>query len=520
MGERRMSIVFSSQFDDLVEYNSSFDRGVLRVCYVGKNRNNSFISKETMERCIDSIYNCPIVCRYDRDSDMIGAHDVDVVSTKDGDLRLVNVTHPVGVIPESAKYWWEEIVEDSGAIHEYLCTDALLWKRQEAYEKIKRDGITDESMEINILDGHMQDGVYVIDRFEFTAFCLLGDAEPCFESASLTTFSRKDFKAQLDEMMREFKESIFQMRTSNEDGIYTENEPEGGEEKLDEKKNLMAQYGFVEDMLDFKLEDFSLEELTAKFEEMKTQNPEQPAGSEPDSDIGGDESQHFALAEQFREDLIGALSAEKVDTCFGEMSRYWYVDYDNEASEVYCYDQSDWNLYGFTYSMDGDNVVIDFASKKRMKFAIVAFDEGSQASPMASIFALVSEKYAENDSGWANKYQEAESKLDSMESEIGALRKFKQDIETEEAKQEREELFAQFTDLNGVEAFEELRESCDQYSMSDLEEKCFAIRGRAQSAKFSLSKSTEKTPKLHVMRHDDKPGDEPYGGIFVEYGVK
>ena len=57
-----------------------------------------------------------------------------------------------------------------------------------------------------------------------------------------------------------------------------------------------------------------------------------------------------------------------------------------------------------------------------------------------------------------------------MESEIGALRKFKQDIETEEAKQEREELFAQFTDLNGVEAFEELRESCDQYSMSDLEE--------------------------------------------------
>lgn len=52
MSERTMRIVFSSGISNLVEKNSSFDSGVLRVAYTGKNRNNSFISKETYERCI------------------------------------------------------------------------------------------------------------------------------------------------------------------------------------------------------------------------------------------------------------------------------------------------------------------------------------------------------------------------------------------------------------------------------------------------------------------------------------
>ena len=47
MSERTMRIVFSSGISNLVEKNSSFDSGVLRVAYTGKNRNNSFISKET-----------------------------------------------------------------------------------------------------------------------------------------------------------------------------------------------------------------------------------------------------------------------------------------------------------------------------------------------------------------------------------------------------------------------------------------------------------------------------------------
>ena len=509
MSERNMSIVFSSGISALTECNSSFDSGILRVCYTGKNRNNSFISKDTFERCISSIYNCPIVCRYDRDTDMIGSHDMELVSDGDGGMRIVNVTHPVGVVPESAKYWWEEIEDESG-VHEYLCVDVLLWKRQEAYKKIKEDGITDESMEISVKEGEMVDGVYVIKRFEFTAFCLLGTAQPCYESASLEVFSRDDFKAQLAEMMQEFKQSFRFATAQADDDTHPQIYSEGGEEVLEQKKALAAEYGFDIDKLDFSVEDLTVEELREKFEVMKSAqtNPAQePAPAEPEN---------FALEGPFRDELYGALEAEKVETPWGMDSRYWFWDYDREISEVYATDATDWNLYGFPYSMDGDHVVVDFAGKKRMKLSLVPFDEGSQSSPISGMFAKVVEKYTANDTQWAEKYQTASDTISSMETELGSLRQFKTDIEGAKAKGERDEVFAQFEDLVGVEAFENLKEHSMEYSKEDLEEKCYAIRGRnsAVTAKFSLE---QKTPKLPVEKKSVEP--EPYGGVFTEYGI-
>ena len=108
-----MKITYSSSVEKLCEVNSSFDAGVLKVAYVGKNRNGSSISKEAFERSMSTIYNCPIVCNYNRERDEIGSHDVEIVM-KDGSARIVNITQPVGVIPESAKYWWECFEDDSG----------------------------------------------------------------------------------------------------------------------------------------------------------------------------------------------------------------------------------------------------------------------------------------------------------------------------------------------------------------------------------------------------------------------
>ena len=52
--------------------NPSFDKGIMRVAYTGRNPNNSFISRETFEKCIGTIYNVPVVAHYDRDTDTIG----------------------------------------------------------------------------------------------------------------------------------------------------------------------------------------------------------------------------------------------------------------------------------------------------------------------------------------------------------------------------------------------------------------------------------------------------------------
>lgn len=509
---RNMNITFSSGISDLVEYNSSFDTGVLRVAYTGKNRNNSFIAKNTFERCMKSIYNCPVVCRYDRDTDEIGSHDMEVVSTKDGDLKLVYLTQPVGVVPESARTWWMEFEEDDGAIHEYLCTDVLLWKRQEAYQKIKDDGITDESMEITVKDGQMKDGVFVIDDFEFTAFCLLGTAEPCYESAALTVFSKDDFRSEFDEMLRDLKEATQMMQLSDEICINTN--LKGGTIQLD-KHELMSQYGLTEDMIDFNLDDFSVEELAEKFEEIKATQNAEPDTSEPTHN-----PENFALAEQFREELVNALSTETVETCFGEMARYWYVDYDAEAGMVYCYDGEDWKLYGLPFSMNGDNVVIDFNGKKRMKFAIVEFDEGEQPAPFANVFSYVENVFKENDSTWSEKYSVATNEMTEIKAEVEELRQFKTGIETQQRNEAIDSLFAKFeAQLGDNESYRELKESHENFSIEEIEEKCYAMIGRAQALNFSFErKDTQGAPKLVVERKDAKT-EEPYGGLFTKYGI-
>lgn len=507
---------YSSSLSSLCEINSSFDTGILRIAYVGKNRNGRFISKSTFEKCMDTIYNCPIVCNYDRETDSIGGHDMELVTDKDGNMKIVNVTTPVGVIPESSKHFWSTVEEEDGTTHEYLCADVLIWKRQEAYKKIKEDGITSHSMELTVRDGSMQDGVYVINDFEFTAFCLLGDDhEPCFESSALSLFSYDELKSQMSQMMADLKESISDIAPNTGDND-TNNDftMEGGEEVLDEKLALVAEYGFDIEKLEFSVEDIELDALRERLDAMKAEfeKDDDPVADPADIEQPVDDH-NFELEGQLREEIYNALSAETVECSWGQMQRYCFIDYDREACEVYCYDTSDWKMYGFAYSMNGDNVVIDFACKKRKKFSIVDFDEGEQVSPIANVFENISNRYSENDAAWSEKYEAAENKITSLEGEVETLKQFKAGIEAERLSNARDEVFAKFEDLVGIEEFDLLRDNCAEYELAALEEKCFAIRGRNNVvAKFTAE---PKQPKIMVVR--EEADDDGYGGLFTKY---
>lgn len=492
-------MTYSSSLSSLCEINSSFDTGVLRIAYTGKNRNGSSISKEAFEKSIKTMYNCPIVCNYDRETDSIGGHDMELVSSKDGDLKIVNCTMPVGVIPESSKYSWEIVEEADGVQHEYLCAEVLIWKRQEAYQKIKDNGTVAQSMEITIKDGEMNDGVFEIYDFEFTAFCLLGDDhEPCFESSAMGLFSLDTLKVQMEEMMSELKETYSLISPHSEVEDKFDIPTEGGEKVLNEKIALIAEYGHEVSALEFSIEELSFEELREKLEAMKVE----PA------------TERFELNSQICEEIRYAVEAEMIERPWGKMPRYSVVDHDAESMMVYCFDADDhWKLFGFAFSMNGDNVVIDFESKKRMKFAIVDFDEGEQVMPFDKVFEEIAAQFTANDTQWSEKYQTASDTIETMNNELGSLRQFKADTEAAAAEVAREEIFAQFEDLAGVEEFESLRENCAEFELKALEEKCYAIRGRNSSvAKFAKK---PEAPKLKVERTE--PEDRAYGGLFEKY---
>lgn len=508
MQSMNISYEFSEKIiSDIVEVNSSFASGSLKVMYVGSNRNGSSISKEAVERALPTLANVPIVCHWDHEVGEIGGHDVEAVRDQNGLLRLRNLTEPCGVVPEHAKFRFEQCEDENGDLHEYLVIDGvLLWKRQDVYNHIVNDldGKVKHSMEISVFDGDKNDfGVFDIRDFEFTALCLLENCEPCFQGSELELFSAKNFKIQMEEMMSELKETYYLISPRSE-VVDTFNIPtEGGEKVLDEKLALVAEYGYEVDTLDFSIEELSIDELREKFEALKAEHVEEPAVEEK-----------FELNSQICEEIRYAVEAEMIERPWGKMPRYCVFDHDAETMMVYCFDADDhWKLYGFSFSMNGDNVVIDFESKKRMKLAIVEFNEGEQDMPFDRTFEDISAQYTANDTQWSEKYQTASDTIETMNTELCSLRQFKADTEAAAAEVAREEIFAQFEDLVGVEEFDTLRENCAEFELNTLEEKCYAIRGRLNS----VAKFTKKTdaPKLKVERAE--PEDRVYGGLFEKY---
>lgn len=476
-------------------FNSSFDQGSLKVLYTGPNRNHTVISREAVEAALPSLYNIPIVAHYDPSINQIGGHDTEVRIRADGKAELHALTVPCGVVPEHAAFSFREDEDEYGNTHEYLVIDGvLLWKREDVYRHIAEDldGRVEHSMEIGVMDGAFDEsnGMYEIKSFEFQALCLLERDEPCFEGSVLELFSLSDFRARLAEMMEDFKQSYSMVPSEREDD---RNHSEEGGETLEETMEPIA----VEEEI---VPVVAVEEAVEAAEPAETYAAHEEA-AEADADVEEapaaedasveEAAETYALDSDICNELCRVMSEEKIEQPWGLCVRYFVIDFDQELGEVYVQDCSDWLLYGFRYFMNGDRAVVDFASKHRVKYAIVPFDDGDPDQG-ASVFSQIAAQFA---------------------SQIDALRAFKAETERKENEAARLAVFASFRDLDGVEAFETLKQDDSMCDIELLKEKCYAIRGKiSEVVTFSAAPSSIKLP---VERKTY--AEEPYGGVVTKY---
>lgn len=211
--------------------NAEFSPVKIRVAYVGKNRNKRCISKCVMDSMIPSLYNVPIVGHWREDAGNFGEHDVEIIKSGNK-IEVKDLTRPYGVVPSDAEVWYEDIKEDDGTEHTYLCCTGLLWTARypEAAKIISES--SNQSMEIRVYektDWPDGDG-YDITKAEFSALCILGRSEdpdenmtPCFESASIEGYS---FKTEFDEMIKH-------LRPGEETAALNTDTPEGVEDHSD-----------------------------------------------------------------------------------------------------------------------------------------------------------------------------------------------------------------------------------------------------------------------------------------------
>ncbi len=207
--------------------NPGISKCEVKVCYLGKNRNGSYINKETAEKMASTLPGAPIVGAYKKDIEDFGDHG-EVIHIEDGRIEFSCKTMPYGFVAPDAKCWFQKFTDTDAfgneIVRDYLMTQGYLWTQQyeEAMSCIEEG--KGQSMELNpeTMDGHwaMDDktGIefFIINEAVITKLCILGDdVEPCFEGASVTapeiskefTFN-EDFANTLFTMMNELKDAL------------------------------------------------------------------------------------------------------------------------------------------------------------------------------------------------------------------------------------------------------------------------------------------------------------------------
>ena len=509
----------------ICEVNRSFDKGVLRIAYHGKNRNGTRISKEVFEAALPSLANVPVVTHYLRKTDELGGHDMELVTGDDGKMYMVYVTEPVGVVPSSPNCWWEEVEETNGDVHEYLHVEVLLWKRQEAYKLIKESGVVGQSMEITINDGHDSDDAYDIDSFIFTALCLLGDKhEPCFESASLNVFGLSSFAAQYQEMLNEFKLAF--ANASGANPVQGGDEPMNNELEINSVEEVEVEVDEVVETPEESVETCVETSETAEETFEETENSDENEESEKVEEVVENEDESNTeenpaeeTEEAFSLTMVDKLNAIRdavhahesfVDPWGYECARYCFVDV--QDSEAIFYDaKENWVLMGAPVVESGDKVEIDFAQMKRKKVSYVDFMEQDVANEwLNEMFSVLNERLVS-----ANSLSELQSQYDELNSKYVVLYEAEQNRLNAEHKAAIAEVIEKFEKMLGGDAEFEALKTVDHESAAALEDKCFSIYGR-KKAVFTVADKKQKNVTLTIDAcHDEEKTSHPYGKYFA-----
>lgn len=225
---KSVETISSPEFINLEPCSDMVSKCQIKVLYVGKNRNGSYIDKETATKMANTLPTCPIVAVWREDKEDFGDHGQSI-TIENGEIKFSCKTRPYGFVAPDAKAWFQKFTDTdefgNEIEHEYLMTEGYLWTGQfeEAKKAIEQGQPQSMELDNDSLDGHWSTDsstgldFFIINDAVFSKLCILGDdVEPCFEGASVTaaptdytdSSNSDDFTRTLFSMMEDLKEII------------------------------------------------------------------------------------------------------------------------------------------------------------------------------------------------------------------------------------------------------------------------------------------------------------------------
>lgn len=530
------------------EYESSDFRFIdvsIDVMHTGANLNKTSFTKDAINKAVPTICNTPIlgyvVDELDEEDKDFKGHEHELRITNK-DVKYVYAGQAYGVIPESCNPRWIVKDDGTGIEREYLRVDGLIWtKFSDPVDIFTRDGTKNHSVELTDMACGPADknGNVPVGSFKFDGCCILSTTDPSIKPAMTgscvtANFSVEDITAQIRDRLYEYQ-AIQQNYTAQNDNPSDEekgdttpmNENEiktpGVEENQVPAENTVAPTEPAGNEATPPNENTVTEPAAAPAEEnaAPTTEPEpapaEPAGTEntaPTENEPAAGAEFTLSANQLRDEIYNALLKVQVPSRWDSdcmIPKYWLTDILD--SEVIVTDSGTYQLMGIPYSMNGDNVVLDYANIKRKKVTYEDWDEGDVMPGLITMFSTLTDKLVE----LSDSFTKAANEVSEIKPKLEAYQKAEEDAVVAAEKAKRDELFSVMDEKLGADAeYIALKEN-KEISYSDLETKCYALVGR-KSAEFSYvpNKNNKGTVRFGVGGTQNG-SDVAYGGLIEHY---
>lgn len=530
-------------FNKKNEYESSDFRFIevsIDVMHTGSNLNKTSFTKNVISKAVPTICNTPILGYVvdeldDEDKDFKGhEHELRITDT---DVKYVYAGHAYGVIPETCNPRWVIKDDGTGTEREYLRVDGLIWtKFNDPVDIFTRDGTKNHSVELTDMSCGPADknGDVPVESFKFDGCCILSTTDPKIQPAMTgscitANFSVEDVTTQIRERLYEYQ-ALQQNYTAQNENPSDEEKGDTKPMNENEKNTTVTENAVTEGAVEnSKIETPAAEntatetgseaapaENAASEEGAENVTTEAPAENTAPAEEGEPAaSSEFTLtANQLRDEIYNALLKVQVPSRWDNdcmIPKYWLTDI--QDSEVIVTDSGTYQLMGIPYSMNGDNVVLEYENIKRKKVIYEDWDNGDVMPGLVTMFSALTDKLVE----LSDSFTKAANEVSEIKPKLEAYQQAEAEAIAAADKAKRDELFSVMDEKLGANAeYAALKEN-KEISYADLETKCYALVGR-HTTEFSYvpNKNNQGTVRFGVGGTQN--GSEAvYGGLMERY---
>lgn len=319
MEQDKKSMSFDVKINELKTLNPNLSLAKCRICYKDLNRNGSYITQECIDDMVKQLPYVPVVGEWK--GDHFGDHGGRLEITNN-EINYIDTTIAYGCAMDTP-IWYEDIIEEDGQIHSYVCTNLVLFtgKYPELY-KVIEDGSW-QSMEIMVIESNEQDNITYINKAVFSALCILGrddldeskNSEPCFESSTIEVQKEQVYSLLKEEIRKNFSLTFSEINNSlkkeTKGGLNMELENKE-EVVIEENKQQSTEFATAEENEDPKEETTETPEEEVKEEDMSCGDKEKMSEVEVEVEVeDGDCEDGEPVEEESTEEEVPMMSSLK-----------------------------------------------------------------------------------------------------------------------------------------------------------------------------------------------------------------